>query len=515
MLASPPEAEGRRWGVEEGEEVSVRGLMIQGTASSVGKSVIVAGICRALRREGFDVAPFKPQNMSNNAAVCADGGEIGRAQALQAKAAGLAPTVDMNPVLLKPEGNEGSQVIVHGRPWGKVDGRNFLQVRAALKDAVMESFGRLADRHDVIIVEGAGSPAEINLREGDIANMGFAEAADLPVVLAGDVDKGGVFASLVGTLAFLSDAERARTKGFLINKFRGTRALLDPGLKELESRTGKPVLGVIPFLDELRLPEEDGFFLGGAGQRWPDGKGARIGVVALPHLSNASDFDPLASAPGAAVRYVFRPADVDECKALVLPGTKNTVADLIHLHESGMADAVLGFSRRGGAVAGICGGYQMMGERVLDPDGVESGLKGAPGLGLLPVETVLTREKVTGEARGTTFEGDEVFGYEIHAGRTSRVDGTGWFSRLTRRTTGEVVEDGCAVHGGRIWGTYLHGVFDSAEFRRKWLNDLGAEMSGTPASGRDSVEDGLDALADVLVRETDWSRLKEVMGLVR
>ena len=210
------------------------------------------------------MAPFKPQNMSNNAAVCADGGEIGCAQALQARAACLAPTVDMNPVLLKPEGNEGSQVIVHGRPWGKVDGRNFLQVRAALKDAVMESFGRLADQHDVIIVEGAGSPAEINLREGDIANMGFAETADLPVVLAGDVDKGGVFASLVGTLAFFSDAERARIKGFLINKFRGTRALLDPGLKELESRTGKPVLGVIPFLDELRLPEEDGFFLGGA-----------------------------------------------------------------------------------------------------------------------------------------------------------------------------------------------------------------------------------------------------------
>lgn len=504
-----------RWRLTMKEITGSCGLMIQGTASSVGKSVIVAGICRALRREGFDVAPFKPQNMSNNAAVCADGGEIGRAQALQARAACLAPTVDMNPVLLKPEGNEGSQVIVQGRPWGKVNGRNFLQARAALKDAVMESFGRLADRHDVIIVEGAGSPAEINLREGDIANMGFAETADLPVVLAGDVDKGGVFASIVGTLALLTDGERTRVRGFLINKFRGTRALLDPGLKDLSRRTGKPVLGVIPFLDELRLPEEDGFFLDGAGRQWPEGARVKIGVAALPHLSNASDFDPLASAAGAAVRWLFRPADVDECSAVVLPGTKNTVADLIHLHESGMADAVLGFSRRGGVVAGICGGYQMMGERVLDPDGVESGLKGAPGFGLLPVETVLTREKVTGEARGATFAGDEVFGYEIHVGRTSRADGAGWFSRLARRGTGEVVEDGCAVAGGRIWGTYLHGVFDSAEFRRRWLNGLGADLSGVPASVRDPVEDGLDVLADVLVRETDWSRLKEVMGLVR
>jgi adenosylcobyric acid synthase len=495
--------------------MSVRGLMIQGTASSAGKSVIVAGICRALRREGYDVAPFKPQNMSNNAAVCADGGEIGRAQALQARAAGLAPTVDMNPVLLKPEGNEGSQVIVHGRPWGKVDGRNFLQVRAALKDAVMESFGRLADQHDVIIVEGAGSPAEINLREGDIANMGFAEMADLPVVVVGDVDKGGVFASLVGTLALLSDGERARIKGFLINKFRGTRALLDPGLRDLERRTGKPVLGVIPFLDALRLPEEDGFFIGGAGRRWPKEAAVRIGVVALPHLSNASDFDPLASAPGAAVRYVFRPADVDECKALVLPGTKNTVADLVHLHESGMAEAVRGFSRRGGAVAGICGGYQIMGERVLDPEGVESNLAGAPGLGLLPVETVLTSRKVTGEAWGMTRRGFPVSGYEIHAGRTAHVDGGGWFARLTRGTTGEVVEDGCTAEGGRIWGTYLHGVFDSEGFRRPWLKDLGADLPGVPEGARDPVEEGLDLLADALVRETRWTALKEVMGLVR
>ncbi len=487
--------------------------MIQGTASSVGKSVIVAGICRALRREGFDVAPFKPQNMSNNAAVCADGGEIGRAQALQARAAGLAPTVDMNPVLLKPEGNEGSQVIVQGRPWGKVDGGNFLQVRAALKDAVMESFKRLAEQHDVIIVEGAGSPAEINLREGDIANMGFAETADCPVVLVGDVDKGGVFASLVGTLALLSDAERARIKGFLINKFRGTRTLLDPGLRELELRAGKPVLGVLPFFPELRLPEEDGFFL--CGTRWPEGAKVRIGVLALPHLSNASDFDPLRSEPGVGVRFLFHPRDVEECGAVVLPGTKNTIADLTRLHETGMAQAVRSFALSGRAVAGICGGYQMMGERVLDPDGVESSLAGAPGLGLLPVETVLSREKVTTEAWGMTIQGYPVCGYEIHAGRTARVDGGRWFSRLTRRTTGEVVEDGCAAEGGRIWGTYLHGVFDSEGFRRPWLDGLGADLSGVPARARDPVEEGLDVLADALVRGTEWTALKEVMGLVR
>ena len=378
-----------------------RALMLQGTGSSVGKSLLCAALCRLFLRRGLRVAPFKAQNMSNNAFVTRDGGEMSRAQVVQAAAAGLEPSVDMNPVLLKPEGERGSQVVLHGRVWGRLQARDFLERKPLLWSAVEGSLRRLLAQYELVVIEGAGSPAEVNLRRGDIVNMRVAEAADAPVLLVGDIDRGGVFASLVGTLELLEPAELARVRGFVINRFRGDPALLAPGLDFLEHRTGRPVLGVVPHLGDVGLAEEDAVVL-----ERPDGptdgparERARIAAIKLPRVANFDDLDPLRAA-GADVVWVDRPARLGRPELIVLPGSKNTAEDLAWLRAGGLGAAIVELVDRGTPILGICGGYQMLGHQVADPHGVESDRRLTPGLGLLPVETVLEEAKTTRQVQG-------------------------------------------------------------------------------------------------------------------
>jgi adenosylcobyric acid synthase len=468
-------------------------VMIQGAGSNVGKSLIVAGLCRVFARQGLRVRPFKPQNMSNNAAV-AEGGEIGRAQALQARACGVVPTVHMNPVLLKPESETGAQVIVQGRRLTTVRARDYASLKPQLMAPVMDSFHRLSTGADLVIVEGAGSPAEVNLRAGDIANMGFARAAGVPVVLTGDIDRGGVIAQLVGTQAVLEPEDAAMVKGFLINKFRGDARLFDDGYRLIEARTGWPGLGVIPwFADAHRLPAEDAADLGGT-------RGSGDFMIVVPHLSriaNFDDLDPLAQEPGVTLKIIpaGQPLPV-EADLIILPGTKATIADLGFFRAQGWDIDLAAALRRGARVLGLCGGYQMLGREIADPDGIEGRPGAVPGLGLLDVATVMTPDKRVTETEAVhPASGSRVRGYEIHLGRTEGPDrGRPLF------TIGEQPEG--AVRGdGRVMGSYLHGMFTSDAFRRAFLAGLGA-VPGT-ASYEGTVEETLDRLADHLEAHVD------------
>lgn len=477
-----------------------RAIMIQGTGSNVGKSVLVAGIARAARRRGIAVAPFKPQNMSNNAAVTADGGEIGRAQALQALAAGRDAVVDMNPVLLKPETETGAQVIVHGKRWATMKARDYGTRKTELLGAVMESFGRLAETCELIVVEGAGSPAEINLRAGDIANMGFAEAAGVPVVLVGDIDRGGVIAQLVGTDVVLSENDRARVKGFVINKFRGDVSLFDEGLKEIAARTGWYPLGVAPWFDAAwRLPAEDILDL---AER--PGTGLKIAVPRLPRIANFDDLDPLAAEPEVEVVIIQQgkplPGDAD---IVLIPGSKSTIADLAALRAEGWDVDIAAHLRRGGHVLGLCGGYQMLGQRVADPDGIE-GVPGAvEGLGLLDIETVIAPAKRVQLSRATDLaSGAKVDGYEIHLGQTTGPDcERGWL------TVDDRIE-GAASPDGRVSGCYLHGIFSSDAFRAAWLARMGGRSVMEDHAA--TVDRTLDELADHLEKHLDMDALLDM-----
>jgi len=471
--------------------VAIPALMVQGTGSDVGKSLIVAGLCRLFRDRGLAVRPFKPQNMSNNAAVTADGGEIGRAQALQARAAGLAPTVDMNPVLLKPESDRGAQVIVAGRRTETLSARDYMAAKPRLLAAVMDSFGRLAEGADLVLVEGAGSPAEINLRAGDIANMGFAEAAGVPVVLVADIDRGGVIANLVGTAEVLSDADRARIQGYLVNKFRGDPTLFDDGLAAISERTGWPGLGLIPhFAGAAKLPAEDAVVL----DRGQAAEGAGRFHVVVPRLSriaNFDDFDPLRIEPDVTVTFVAAgqplPADAD---LVILPGTKSTIGDLDYLRAQGWDIDLRAHVRRGGRVLGLCGGYQMLGRAVHDPDGFEGAAGSVEGLGLLDIETTLAGDKTLVEAHGRHLaSGEAVRGYEIHLGRSDGPDGARPFLDLDGRPDGAVSAD------GRVAGCYLHGLFAADGFRRATIGGHGAEIVF-----EDEIEKTLDDLAAHLAR---------------
>jgi len=462
--------------------------MVQATGSNAGKSTLVAGLARAYVRRGLRVAPFKPQNMSNNAAITADGGEIGRAQAMQAQAARMAPTVHMNPVLLKPESDTGAQVVIQGRVAGLLRAGDYTSKKASLLPRVLESFSILEERADLILIEGAGSPAEINLRAGDIANMGFAEAADVPVVLAGDIDRGGVIASLVGTHVVLDDAERNRIKGFLINKFRGDVSLFDEGLTEITKRTGWPALGVLPWLPAAAwLPAEDAVDL----DRPTGGDGTlTVAVPMLSRIANFDDLDPLGMEPG--VRLIFvRPGTPIPAGAdvIVLPGTKSTIADLAFVREQGWDVDIRAHARRGGHVLGLCGGYQMLGTAIDDPDGVDGTPGRVDGLGLLRIDTVMAGDKTTTLATGAhVASGTPISGYEIHMGRTAGID----CGRPMVTLSGSR-PDGATSPDGRIQGTYLHGLFADDDFRRAWLAGLGV------ASGvayHQQVESALDALAD-------------------
>lgn len=505
-----------------------RPIMLQGTASHVGKSLLVAGLCRILKEDGFRVAPFKAQNMALNSFVTSDGGEIGRAQAFQAEAAGVKPTPDMNPILLKPTSDIGSQVIIHGRVYGNMNALDFHRFKKELMGSVLESYSRLASRYDVVVIEGAGSPTEVNLRDGDIANMGLAELIDTKVILIGDIDRGGVFASLVGTMELLSPSERERVKGFIINKFRGDMELLKPGIGFLEDKTGLPVLGVVPYLMDIILPEEDGVALESRskGKRLSIVCGQRskvnISIIHLPRISNFTDFDAFRFEPDVRVEYITNPEGLRGVDVVIIPGSKNTLVDLIWLQETGLAEAIVHYARRGGRVIGICGGLQMLGRVVKDPYGVESGLREAKGLGLLDVETVLEREKKTYQVEAVIpllvkgGRGDFlVKGYEIHMGETV---GNGQpFSVITKRGNNPVnVKEGAISSDGKSWGTYIHGIFDNDGFRTGFLNEIRAEK-GLPGQGVISFEgkreEGIKGLADVVRKSVDMERIYKIIGL--
>jgi adenosylcobyric acid synthase len=483
-------------------------IMFQGTGSDVGKSLIVAGLCRAFARRGLKVRPFKPQNMSNNAAVTADGGEIGRAQALQARACGIVPRSDMNPVLLKPQSDMGAQLIVQGKVEGTVGARDYRALAPALLPRVLDSFQRLCDGADLVLVEGAGSPAEINLRAGDIANMGFAEAADLPVVLIGDIDRGGVIASLVGTVDLLAASERGRVRGFVVNKFRGDASLFDDGLRAITARTGVPSLGVVPwFVEAGRLPAEDAAGLDSrsfVGAAETTERRLEIAVPRLPRIANFDDLDPLAAEPAVRLRLIAPgralPGDAD---LILLPGSKATLADLAAVRAEGWDVDIAAHVRRGGRVLGLCAGYQMLGVRVADPEGIEGAPGEAPGLGLLDVETVLSPSKVLRPVSARdTRSGAAVRGYEMHMGRTAGPATARPMLMLDGRPEGAESAD------GRIAGCYMHGLLASDDYRRAFLRSLGATASDVAFDA--SVDATLDRLADHLAAAIDLERVLEI-----
>ena len=469
-----------------------RALMVQGTTSDAGKSTLVAGLCRLLARRGVAVAPFKPQNMALNSAVTIDGGEIGRAQALQAQAARLAPHSDMNPVLLKPNSDTAAQVIIHGRVARDLSAADYDAYKPRAMTAVLASWRRLSAQHHCVVVEGAGSPAEINLRERDIANMGFAEAVDCPVVLIADIDRGGVFAHLVGTLELLSDSERARVIGFVINRFRGDIALLEPGLDWLEQRTGKPVIGVLPYLQGLFLDAEDALSDSAGGKR-----GARLRVIApaLPRIANHTDLDPLRLHPEVDFEWIGPGQSMPPADLVVLPGSKSVRADLAWLRVHGWEQALLRHLRYGGRVLGICGGYQMLGERIDDPDGLEGPAGSSDGFGLLALTTRLAPGKrldiVSGELR--LGHGGAVRGYEIHMGVSC---GAGLARPLVGLEDGRV--DGAVSEDGRIAGTYLHGLFEMPAAQASLLHWASGGVSFEPVDAAARREADIDRLADAV-----------------
>jgi adenosylcobyric acid synthase len=474
-------------------------VMIQGTGSDVGKSVLVAGLCRAFANRGLSVRPFKPQNMSNNAAVTADGGEIGRAQATQALAARVPAEVDMNPVLLKPQGDRTSQLIVHGRVRGILKAALWREGRAGLLDDVLASYRRLAAVADLVVVEGAGSPAEINLRSADIANMGFARAAGVPVLLVGDIDRGGVIASLVGTRAVIDPADAAMIHGFLVNKFRGDPALFDEGYRAIAMRTGWRGYGVVPWLtDAARLPSEDAVALQRRAVRG-DGR-VLVACPVTPHISNFDDLDPLRLESGVELMMVPRGMPIpDDAALIVLAGSKATVADMAFLRAEGWDIDILAHHRRGRPVLGLCGGYQMLGRTIADPDGLEGPAGTVAGLGLLAVDTVLGGDKalvrVAGVAAGARFEG-----YEMHLGRT---DGPDAVRPAARFDDGR--RDGAVSGDGLVTGSYVHGLFGDARQRVAWLKRIGVEGQG-PDHGA-AIDAALDAIAAVLETYVDLDAL--------
>lgn len=485
-----------------------RGLLVAGTTSDAGKSVVAAGICRWLARQGVKVAPFKAQNMSNNSVVAEDGGEIGRAQALQAAACGLRPSVRFNPVLLKPGSDRTSQVVLLGQPFGQVGAANYAQMRQQLRATALGTLEDLRREYDMVVCEGAGSPAEINLRAGDFVNMGLARAAGLPVVVVGDIDRGGVFAAMYGTLGLLAPEDQALVAGFLINKFRGSRSLLEPGLAELTELTGRPVYGVLPWHSDLWLDGEDslaydGRVLGRPGQ--PVGaQWLRVAVVRLPRMSNVTDAEALAAEPGVRVRLTVEPAEIGDADLVVVPGSKSTVDDLDWMRRTGLADAVSAHAAAGRPVLGICGGFQMLGTHIHDH--VESRRGSVPGLGLLPTEITFGDDKTLTLPAGTAF-GAPVRGYEIHYGFVSGAPAD--LAPLITRPDGT----GEGAVFGAVCGTHWHGTFESDEFRRAFLT-WAARMAGRDgfAVAQDTCfsdlrEGMIDVLADMIEENVDTDAL--------
>lgn len=480
-------------------------LMVQGTTSDAGKSTLVTALCRWLTRQGVAVVPFKPQNMALNSAVTADGGEIGRAQAVQAQAAYLEPHTDMNPVLLKPNSDTGAQVIIHGRAVTTMNAVAYHDYKAIAMQAVLASHQRLNETYDVVMVEGAGSPAEINLRAGDIANMGFAEAVDCPVLLIADINRGGVFAHLVGTLELLSPSEQARVQGFIINRFRGDIALLQPGLDWLEARTGKPVIGVLPYVMDLHLEAEDGL------DRRQSGKAdtvLKVIVPVLPRISNHTDFDPLRLHPQVDLQFIGAGDDIPPADLIILPGSKSVRADLAHLRAQGWEEAIIRHLRYGGKVLGICGGLQMLGTRIDDPLGLEGAAGSSAGLGLLEFTTQLHAEKQLRNVTGRlSLEQAAVSGYEIHAGVTV---GAALERPAVQLSDGRC--DGAISADGQILGTYLHGLFEAPQSSVALLRWAGlADVQSVDYHALREAD--IERLADLVERHLDTARLRELCSL--
>lgn len=493
-------------------------LMVQGTSSSVGKSLLVAGLCHLFARRGIKVAPFKAQNMSNNAAVCPDGLEIGRAQATQALACGLQPHVDMNPVLIKPEADSRSQVVVMGRAWKTLDARDYYPKKEFLWVQVTGALDRLRAQYELVVIEGAGSAAELNLREGDIVNMAVARYAKSPVLLAGDIDRGGIFAQLIGTVWLLEPEERELVKGLIVNKFRGDISLFAEGVRILEEKSQTPVLGVVPYLHDLYLPEEDAVALENpSAKSILNSDTIEIAVIHLPRIANFDDFDPLATETGVHVYYVDHPGQIENPDAIIIPGTKSTINDLEWMRSVGFVDCIQEFAQNGSAVVGICGGYQMLGNVIHDPQHVESKLDRAAGFGLLPIETVFAGHKATHQAKArvrngpgwlANLEGEIVTGYEIHMGRT--YGGSPWLEITERNGQSVQVTDGGVSENGKIWGCYFHGLFANEHLRRAWLADLGWSQSERIKSAN-PFADSLTRLADTLQETLDMKLLEKIV----
>jgi adenosylcobyric acid synthase len=483
-------------------------LMIQGTGSGVGKSIIVAGLCRIFRDMGIHVAPFKAQNMALNSFITKDGSEIGRAQALQAEAARIDPSVDMNPVLLKASGEAGCQVIMNGRVHSKMTAQEYYSFTKGAWMTVTEAYERLTKRFDLIVIEGAGSPAEINLRDSEIVNMRVARYADAPVVLVGDIDKGGVFASFYGTIGLLN-GEADYIKAFIINKFRGDATILKPGLSLIHERTGRPVIGVIPYLGDLRLHEEDGIpteRLGSSTGPGYAGSKIKIVVVRLRYIANFTDFDPFIFEPDAELMYSLRDNEIKNADLIIIPGSKNTVQDLLFLRENGIEGSIRGAVKKGVPLIGICGGYQMLGQKILDPFGIESSYKEVKAFGLLDIETTIEKTKITSQVEADMLSEKipgvtslkSLKGYEIHMGISS--GDTGLFSLRRLSENCEPIIDGAVK--GNIWGTYIHGIFDNDRFRRDLINSI------RTGKGLKAVEETLDYS---WLRDNALSRWAEIL----
>lgn len=505
--------------------MSAKRIMIQGTASSVGKSIIVTGLCRIFRQDGLKVAPFKSQNMALNSYITRDGKEMGRAQAVQAEAARIEPAVTMNPILLKPSSEMGTQVIVNGRVMGNWSVSGYQAYKPELVRLVREAYATLSAEYDCIVLEGAGSPAEINLKDLDFVNMGMAEIADAPVILVGDIDKGGVFASLAGTMLLLTESERSRVKGVIINKFRGDVELLKPGLDMLEGIIGVPVLGVLPYMD-LDIEEEDSVTERLSRPGTKTAKGLDVAVIRLPYLSNFTDFNVLEKAEGVNLRYVERPDELGEPDLIVLPGSKNTVSDLLFLKTNGLEEEIKKRHVKGAFLFGICGGYQMLGRTILDPDRTESSLEKLDGFGLLDAVTEFRKEKVT---RNTQAEilGDEGLlkglagilagGYEIHMGETVLSGNSIPFLSPSDKWDPVPAAAGARNMVGTVYGTYLHGIFDNVEFTNGLVNNLrkakGLEpLSGNSLSHAERKEMQYDCLAEQIRKHLDMEKIYEILN---
>jgi adenosylcobyric acid synthase len=523
-------------------------LMFLGTGSDVGKSILAAAFCRILKQDGYQVAPFKAQNMALNSFITGDGGEMGRAQVAQAEAAGIAPHVDMNPVLLKPTSQMGSQVIVRGKVVGNFLARDYYQYKTTLIPVVQECFERLSREYDVVVLEGAGSAVELNLKEHDLVNLAMAERANASCVLVGDIDRGGIFAALLGSLMLMTAEEQQRIIGFMVNKLRGDPGLFTSGVELLEARSRRPVLGVIPYFDDIAVAEEDSVALGRRmrqGTAMPASDAVPIGVVRLPFISNYTDFECFEQEPGVQLLYFDRPETVFRCAAVIVPGSKNTLDDLAFLQRTGLAEAILAYHKCGGTVVGICGGYQMLGERLLDPHGLESELGELPGLGLLDMETEMMPEKITTQVEASALwdlrtvwgqdnpdstpvpsisplSHDELYGYEIHMGISRSSGECRPLFNISKRNGQPTRElDGLMRADGRVWGTYIHGIFDNDALRRAFLDALRQRRGCAPDStGRDGMfsyrqwkEQQYDRLADHVRRHADVAKIYRLMGL--